>query len=33
MLICDVCDRAFHLHCCKPPLKRPPDGKLHALLS
>ena len=28
MLICDRCDRSFHPHCCKPPVKKPPDGEL-----
>lgn len=26
MLICDRCDRSFHPHCCRPPVKEPPDG-------
>ncbi|XP_067932169.1 histone acetyltransferase KAT6B-like isoform X1 [Watersipora subatra] len=26
MLICDRCDRSFHPHCCRPPVKKPPDG-------
>ena len=32
MLICDRCDRSLHPRCCRPPVKKPPDGKLQHIL-
>ncbi len=26
MLLCDGCDRGFHMYCLKPPVKKIPDG-------
>ena len=27
LLLCDVCDRGFHIFCLKPPLEKPPEGR------
>ncbi|EKX54179.1 hypothetical protein GUITHDRAFT_49340, partial [Guillardia theta CCMP2712] len=26
MLLCDDCDRGWHMHCLRPPLKEVPEG-------
>lgn len=32
LLFCDGCDRGYHMYCLKPPMQKPPEGKLYCMI-